>query len=68
MEDLLNTPATGFAGTDTFTYTITTTHGKTATATVSLNVAATNPTANVDEYTATEDALLTINQASGCGS
>ena len=59
------TPATGFAGTDTFTYTITTTHGKTATATVTLNVAAATPTANADSYTATEDAALTISQASG---
>ena len=59
------TPATGFVGTDTFTYTITTTHGKTATATVTLNVAAATPTANADSYTATEDAALNINQASG---
>ena len=59
------TPATGYVGTDTFIYTITTTNGKTATAIATITVNAANPTATADTYASSENTGLTINQASG---
>lgn len=47
---IIYTPATGFSGTDTFSYTISDGHGNTATATETMNVGVQNraPTANND--------------------
>ncbi|MFL6696006.1 MAG: Ig-like domain-containing protein, partial [Vitreoscilla sp.] len=59
------TPNPGFSGTDSFTYKITDTDGQTSTATVTINVAAIDPTAASDTFSATENATTaTLNLAS----
>src|SRR5205085_7925494 len=61
------TPAANYNGADSFTYTASDGHGGTATATVSLTIAAVNdpPVALADSYNATEDIPLVINAATG---
>ena len=59
------TPATGYAGADSFTYKVTDTNGQSAIATVNLNVQAAAVTATSDAYTANENQALTISTASG---
>ncbi|MFL6700521.1 MAG: beta strand repeat-containing protein [Vitreoscilla sp.] len=54
------TPNTGFSGADTFSYTITDGSGHTSTATVTINVAAINPAATNDTFSATENASTGI--------
>jgi VCBS repeat-containing protein len=54
-------PATGYAGTDTFTYQATNSSGTSAAATVTITVSATTPTATADAYTATAGTPLTVN-------
>jgi hypothetical protein len=58
---LIYTPAAGFVGTETFTYTISDGNDMTDTATVTVTVANVNnpPTANDDEFTRAEDAAET---------
>ena len=59
------TPATGFAGADSFTYKVTDSNGQSAIATVNLNVQAAAVTATSDAYVANENQSLTISTASG---
>ena len=59
------TPTSGYAGSDSFTYKITDSQGKYATATVTLNVAAAPVTATTDSYSTTEDQALTVTSTSG---
>src|SRR6185312_1554885 len=58
------TPNAGFSGTDSFSYTITDGSGHTSAATVTINVAAINPTATNDSFAATENSSTgTLNLA-----
>ena len=62
------TPATGYTGTDTFTYTIRDSDGLTDQATVTVTVTSQNnspPLAVADTYTVNEDATLTVTAANG---
>ena len=61
------TPAPNFNGSDTFSYTVDDGNGGSASATVSLTVAAVNdaPVAAADRYPATEDTTLIVNAAAG---
>ena len=54
------TPAAGYFGADSFTYTIGNGHGGTATATVNVTVTATAPTANVDSYATNSNTAATV--------
>ena len=59
---IVYTPAPGFAGEDTFTYTLTDSHGGTDTGTVTITVTATNdaPVAQDDSHATSEDQPVTI--------
>jgi DNA/RNA endonuclease G (NUC1) len=61
--DVSYSPNANFHGTDTFTYTISDSHGGTSTASVSVTVTSVNdaPVANNDSATTNEDTALTIN-------
>jgi hypothetical protein len=52
------TPATGYVGTDSFTYTITDSNGQTSTATVTITVAAIAPVAAADAFSVDENGTL----------
>jgi len=52
------TPATGYVGTDSFTYTITDSNGQTSTATATITVAAIAPVAAADAFSVDENGTL----------
>src|SRR5438105_11998411 len=61
------TPAGNYNGADSFTYTASDGHGGSATATVSLTIAAVNdpPVATNDSYSTTRNTTLSVNAAAG---
>jgi YD repeat-containing protein len=63
---ILYTPATNYAGADSFTYSLSDGHGGTATATVSITVTTTNhaPVANADSVSTTAGSALTFDPRS----
>ncbi len=61
----LYTPATGFVGSDTFTYKNSTSVGTSNTATVTLKVMAAVPLARNDAYTVKHNTALSVNAATG---